>query len=436
MTENHNRLAEYVREIEPQCLTQRSTEWYAMRGKIIGGSEIASVIGKGFGGKGRDALLREKLGISAKFAGNNYTQWGVLFEPLSREFTERILLMPEPILEIGSMPTPIDFLRYSPDGVGVAELNLTSSNNKKCYIILFEFKSPWGSIPECKVPEYYRPQVLTGLMAIEMCDIGLFVNNMFRRCPLSEVSLANQTTRKYDAIYHNDAAAHKRAPLRRLNARHSGALAAGIILFVIIPEMLTRLEEYRAQLSNHDADMCESFEQINLFSHARDHALLSEKKELIDFGACAADQFNRALALFDAKILHADYVRMNIFSETAAVIPLANIRETVDHTVDLQSHLDAAISAQMQTGALCVGYLPYKLLGSDVLSVSRDANWRATVEPKVRETIKMLHECSAAANPANKLDELMNLNLPQNDELEESIANIASLTFLDSLETD
>jgi hypothetical protein len=286
-------------------------------------------------------------------------------------------------------------------------------------------------------------------MAIEMCDIGLFVNNMFRRCPLSEVSLANQTTRKYDAIYHNDAAAHKRAPLRRLNARHSGALAAGIILFVIAPEMIARLEEYRTQLSNHSAATSLSeiklvpqgrtddlFEQINLFSHARDHALLSERKELIDFGACAADQFNRALALFDAKILHADYVRMNIFSETAAVIPLANIRETVDHTVDLQSHLDAAISAHMQTGALCVGYLPYKLLGSDVLPVSRDANWRATVEPKVRETIKMLHECSAAANPANKLDELMNLNLPQNDELEESIAGIASLTFLDSLETD
>ena len=162
---------------------QGSEKWLKMREKIIGGSELSILINKNpF--SGIPELVASKCGLFP-FSGNIATNWGNIFEEMSRIIIHLLFLKNKPlseecIFETGSLEGVIPHHRFSPDGLTVI---LTKNS---ALIALLEFKSPLSSIPSQVIPPYYLPQVKAGLCNIELTEIGLFVNSMFRKCTINQ----------------------------------------------------------------------------------------------------------------------------------------------------------------------------------------------------------------------------------------------------------
>lgn len=185
---------------------QGSPEWLAMRKGIIGGSELSTILGKNPFNKIPN-LVADKIGLT-KFHGNIATRWGRLFEELSRIIMEMILIDKTSqskfdnnqygIFETGSLEGAIPHHRFSPDGLSVFLYKCGRKSLLQFLITLLEFKSPLRSIPSGVVPEYYAPQIQAGLCDIDISEIGLFVNNMFRKCSLSDLGLSTA----YDTVFH------------------------------------------------------------------------------------------------------------------------------------------------------------------------------------------------------------------------------------------
>jgi hypothetical protein len=389
-------LRTFLDQITPHAVVQRTVEWYDMRRKIIGGSEVASVLGQGFGGKKLRDVVMEKIGIT-KFKGNAYTNWGILFEPLTREWCEKILEMKEEIVEIGSMPTRIPALRYSPDGIGLVKID------NKWRIILFEFKSPWGSIPDGKIPSYYVPQVLTGLMAIELCEAALFVNNMFRKCSLKQVSDTNWKCRVYDTNYHNDAAASKKKNVKRMNNEYSEALAAGIILFVIPCRAgknnnANNTDGTKSNLRDDFAETASLEELEDITKASEDDAKLQEIACDTDLGEADAEYFNTVLYLFNEKKIEARYLHMNVNENESSVIAFSDEHKQHEYK-NLKTVLQTAIGEELSKGSVICGHLPYKLMASDIIYVEPNQKWHDIIRPKIDEAIELINNCVASANP-------------------------------------
>ena len=173
---------------------QRSAEWYDIRKKTFGGSEMSTILGNNPFNNIK-SLIAEKVGIN-KFNGNLATRWGTIFEDVTCTYTRHILKMDNKIHEVGSVEGYFNRQRYSPDGLGAVKL-LDCDDAITEYIILFEFKSPSGSLPNKKIPTHYVPQIQTGLLSIPIADYAIFVNNAYRKCKLSDIK-----TNGYDMEFH------------------------------------------------------------------------------------------------------------------------------------------------------------------------------------------------------------------------------------------
>jgi hypothetical protein len=185
-------------ENNAELAEQGSAEWLEMRKKIIGGSELSTVLGKNPYNK-IDNLVADKIGLT-QFRGNIATRWGRLFEELSRIIMEMILINDRNdeycIFETGSLEGAIPHHRFSPDGLSV--FLYKNKGLLQFLLTLLEFKSPLRSVPNGLIPEYYIPQIQAGLCDIDISEIGLFINNMYRKCSLSDLNLS--TT--YDTVFH------------------------------------------------------------------------------------------------------------------------------------------------------------------------------------------------------------------------------------------
>ena len=208
---------------------QGSEKWLKDRQFIIGGSEIASIQGcNAFSSLER--LVAQKVGLES-FTGNTATRWGNLFENVSELlfktiFIEDKLDKNDKIYATGSIQhKTISNHRYSPDGLCVLPFNQDSIKKnvleKNYKITLLEFKSPSGTAPTAKVPKHYLPQVKAGLCTIDIAEIAVFANNMFRKCTLNQLDFSMN----YDTGYHRDT----ELKLKGVNI----AIANGIILFSI-----------------------------------------------------------------------------------------------------------------------------------------------------------------------------------------------------------
>ena len=152
---------------------QGSEQWLLDRKFTIGGSEIPTIVGKNPYSNIRE-LIEGHVGIRV-FKGNIYTMWGNLLEPLVIKILEKKWRCH--IYSTGSLPGVIPGQKYSPDGLVYLDFI-----NK---IVLIEIKCAARRAANGKIPEMYKPQLFTGLDSIRIADIGVFVDAMFRRCPLS-----------------------------------------------------------------------------------------------------------------------------------------------------------------------------------------------------------------------------------------------------------
>lgn len=186
---------------------QGSLEWINSRKQTIGGSEIGTIAGTNYYGKGDKGigdLVANKIGLKP-FVKNIWMRMGNLCEDIVRQYAE--LVFDTNIYETGCIPGRTNsndevVQTFSPDGLGVTEIEKVIDYFRDSYpdvekylrsmsddynISLFEFKAPGCRIPldgwESKT-EGYHSQVLDGLDTIPIVSFGIYVDAVIRRCSL------------------------------------------------------------------------------------------------------------------------------------------------------------------------------------------------------------------------------------------------------------
>lgn len=161
---------------------QGSEEWLEARSYSFGGSEMSTVMGNNKFEKWESLLTRKSYQINSK---SDATEWGHLFEPISKMFIEKQF---GTIYEFGSIPHSYFPVCYSPDGLMIIDDEL----------ILIEIKNPiYRGVHN--IPIGYLDQVQTGMSIINVknCHFWQF---RFRRCKLG----TGPWSFVYDRAYHKE----------------------------------------------------------------------------------------------------------------------------------------------------------------------------------------------------------------------------------------
>jgi hypothetical protein len=206
---------------------QRSAGWLENKRWTVGGSEVAALMGKNPYSRAHD-VVAAKAGIRV-FRGAAACDWGTFFEAI----VEKVVEVDCGTALVGtdiSVPAPAGPLEglhaNSPDGYGLIELyqaggewrllrtdeetgRAAAGRPRKTVAALFEFKCPHTRAPKGGIPAQYTPQIWSGLALAPVADQGLYVDAVFRKCPLA--ALGPQPG--HDGAYHSkDAPRRQEAP--------------------------------------------------------------------------------------------------------------------------------------------------------------------------------------------------------------------------------
>lgn len=412
---------------------QGSPEWLAIRVYNIGGSEMSTITGENCFSS-IDKLVAQKIGFS-HFSGNIATRWGKLFEFATQQITEIVFDIDDGIQETGSLEGAIPNQRYSPDGLAIIKMKCEDVVNKQkietdeyC-IVLFEFKSPLYSIPAGYIPKYYLPQVKTGMCSIPITDFAIFISNMFRKCAFNELG----TSKEYDTEFHNRDAKRKFDPVP--------PLAFGMILFYQTEkQQLQFYEKYKNLITyepnknefNYDSDDSDDAEDafnsmnihnkettleikpvfvptysenVSLYKYI--HRSCTEQNDNIrDIGKSYYRDFNDILQLFDDGLLSVKYCVPHILEEynhNEFLVAQGKTHGTDDCEQAIKDYQHIINSGVVGTGEPIVGYLPWKMVKSDIIYEPRDEMYVLNHEDKIKEVIQTIQKINTAPTQEDKV---------------------------------
>jgi putative phage-type endonuclease len=383
--------------------TQRSPEWYAIRKNTIGGSEIATVIGIN-PYNSVESMIAGKLGINS-FNGNTACRWGTMFEHITEKFTQLILQISGGIREAGSIPGVIDRQRYSPDGLGIVQL-LNCDDEPEYYIILFEFKAPLGTLPNGKVPKHYSSQIQTGMISIPLTEYSIFVNNCYRKCALSDLGFSGV----YDKIYHGGD--YKK---RKYGLEKETPYGCGLICFYQTQMEFDKVTQYYGQDSySEEYDISAAFDDSRNDGDDDDcrygdhdmELLIDSKNSLIDFGSAPQNIVDRMFQLYDDKRINVVYYPIMINHVAVNKMPFIST-----HNLELDKVM---ITDPVAYGKRCIdkfnrsckdknlcgiGFMPWKLMRSDVILENKDPEWLNTIREPLINALDILNELNSCDDP-------------------------------------
>jgi hypothetical protein len=386
---------------------QRSKEWYAIKQTTIGGSEIATILEMNpF--RSLKMLIAEKVGIGG-FEGNIATRWGTMFEHITKKWTELILKLDEDIQEAGSIEGVIQRQRYSPDGLSVVKLKC-ADGTYDYFIVLFEFKAPFSSLPNGKIPHHYMPQVQTGLLNIPLTDIGIFINNCYRICPLEQLDFESD----YNEEFHAGDFKKRKSGMKKYTP-----LACGLICFYQTKEEFDKLYDYMGYSSDSDADNdikidididndLDFKKTASYFKDVDIDLLYNSHDDPIDFGGITSsnkDMFERLLELYDNKRVRVMYYPIIPNNEEISNLPFVELHGLERDLYQPSSkklsamHLQKFLSLCEEKDWISIGYLPWKLFCSDIIAIDKDLEWQEKIEDKVNEAVKILDEINNSKDP-------------------------------------
>lgn len=96
---------------------QKSTEWHKKRYNMITASDIAAVLDVNPHLTKKQLLIKKCIPMDTGFTTNEFTEWGDLFEPIARDFYQKMCLVSH-IYETGCIPHgKYKWLGASPDGI-------------------------------------------------------------------------------------------------------------------------------------------------------------------------------------------------------------------------------------------------------------------------------------------------------------------------------
>lgn len=200
---------------------QGSQEWLKSRTYTIGGSEISTVLGLN-PYQNVKQLIKQKTGLT-QFKKAPPLWFGNLFEYILQQYTE--IVFDTKIYETGSIPyDKSNLIKYSPDGLSViskdnlkfllsdedinnkinnvSNFNNLDDNFNKDLLVLFEFKNPYMRVlKKNEIPIYYVNQPILGMQVIDICEVSIFIEAIFRYCSTNDIINLNN---KYNTRYHFD----------------------------------------------------------------------------------------------------------------------------------------------------------------------------------------------------------------------------------------
>jgi hypothetical protein len=407
---------------------QGSKEWLDMRVFNIGGSEMATITGDN-GFSTMEQLVAQKVGLR-NFNGNRATRWGKLFENITNDLTKIMLEIDSDmgIFETGSLEGAVDHQRYSPDGLAVVKLKCSVTINdeeietEEYCIVLFEYKSPFSSIPTKNIPKYYLPQVKTGLCSIPITDLAIFVNNMYRKCPLGMFDFTEQ----YDIKFHDGDEKKKVKPTK--------PMAMGIIMFYQTEDQRIRFKDtYTNKIAidseevEQDPDDSDGSEDPGEFyqnledskssyeSNANNiYSRIFYHNDLIDFGESCGYDFELMLQLYDDGLISTKFYEPCVFRSEYHRIPFLvaqgksqiDSRSTYDMIQDQKSNIQTFKDSTVLE--IPIGYLPWKMFKSSMIYQERDDTYVQRYNEKIQEVIQTIRDlggrCDNLSETAKKFD--------------------------------
>lgn len=393
---------------------QKSHDWKQERKITIGGSEVATLLNMNPYKRIYD-LVAEKVSLkSGEFTGNIYTRWGNVFEDITYRWIQMIFDIYD-MREVDGFQTCVDGLRFSPDGIALVNL-LNEEDLYELFFVMFEFKSPFKTIPNGKIPAQYVPQVQTGLSVIPGVDFGIFVNNTYRKCALAELSL---TDTAYDAAFHLDptgnprkaSKASKVCKLREASKKPAAepvcesVYACGVILFN--DARLTAQDPQKAQDPQDPP--------VNLGDPTNNHMI------------------ERVFEEYDTDKLYTTCPKIYINYEITKKISLVAMQNY--RAIDAKNISDEVIREEtliaLRESKKCCAFLPWKLLISDVILSQPEPNWLEKIAPVIRATITAMTTLHSEADK-NKRVKLYNNIYNRNFEIPHDETTYAD-EFLDGI---
>jgi hypothetical protein len=405
--------------------TQGSLEWHEIRKYNIGGSEMSIITGDNPYQK-IDDLIAQKIGFT-KFNGNLATRWGNLFEPLTQKIAE-ILFDIDNIKETGSLQGSVEYQRYSPDGIGIVKMKCSDEyiETEEYCTVLFEYKAPFTSIPDGKIPIHYKPQVKTGLCSIPFIDFAIFINNMYRKCNFDMLG----NNKDYDTNFHNKDIKSK--------IEIEEPLAYGIILFYQtelqkkqfsakyckVKDIISYDSESDSESDSEDGSDSSNDKMNILFNNMNNNKIsevalykyfndlnTGKNIKVKDFGNSNYFEFNDLMLLYDEKLISVNYLDPNIlpkYNENDFIkhqekkykfdnpeIILKNYKEIINKNINNASGIpDYNI----------LGFLPWKLFKSDIIYQARELGYVKKYKDRIINTISILREINSVDDITDKIN--------------------------------
>jgi len=399
---------------KPGCIgygiKQGSDEWKEKKTYTIGGSEIATLIGRN---KYQNIcnLILSKIGIS-KFTGNNATRWGNLFEPIIAGYVESKL----DCQMVGSdlfLKGAVDHQTYSPDGLGIISIenNQLVFNNKfiasqypkiktidstlidksaDSKIVLFEFKCPMNRKLDSQfVPDEYIPQVLTGLNSIPITEHGVYAECSIRRCSWGDLEFTD---------------VFNKTPI--MNVDNGIPVAMGFIGF--------SWDEIYAPLDSTLKKSSKDFVDGKLF----------------DFGKMSVNVLESVLYAMDLKKLDIYYSAINFDNYHLAnniINNTLNIPDDISETFDVNSAyrkgLDKYYKGQLKKDLdqfrllkNPIGILPWKMFKCNFHIIERDEKFIYNYQQLINDVIEVIKKCK---NDMQNYKKIINEFLDTREELKQ-----------------
>jgi hypothetical protein len=384
-------LRDYIKRYD-HLPEQGTDEWLNDRKYTIGGSEIATIMSQNCYSSASELVAR-KLGLR-KFRGNLYTKWGSLFEGCSESI---ITVYAGKIYSMGSIPHETLPHKYSPDGLCVLEID------GQKYIVLLEFKAPFKKIPNNSVPTNYIPQVKSGMCTINISEMCLFVNNMFRRCSLSQLN-----SEGYNNLLHGDKEHYEDCAFR------------GVIAFSIdIADIKQIALELQSDLIDEDAIVVESSkkgekggEQVQQQGEGEGEEYEMSILEEIAFGDKVIDLGEKHLIEEWLNLLDKYPIKKHFWRPTPENTEIiftnnAGFSDQLKKKVPRINYEDTIKRFRKHCGSIgrkFIAVLPWKLIKSDMIFVEKENSYLDGLEDKMEMIVGAIKQIDKLESDEEKLD--------------------------------
>jgi len=373
---------------------QGSAEWLKTRQSIIGGSELSIMTGNNpFTNIGD--LVANKCNLR-EFSGNVATKWGNIFEEITRIIIHMLFLQDIPqneecIFETGSLEGIIPHHRFSPDGLTALIYRCLHDNQLRALITLLEFKSPLSSIPMNIIPPYYLPQVKAGMCDIEMAEVGLFVNNMFRKCRLDQFG----NNKEYNTSFHF-------SDIKK-GVVVQDPLAIGIIGLYQTQEQLNKFIKMRSNNNNYSRAMGSNNSVIDSdidMDTIEDEQFTLEWKimhKIIDVGKLNEEDTLTIFQLIAKKNITLKYFLPNVYVDRLKkyippdlVCAESNVISYDSYETNPKKFIRTFKKKCKSANYNPVGFIPWKLFIADFILVDKEPLYIYQFVPKIEEVIGII----------------------------------------------